>query len=134
MSNVRVDYDGFNKLAERLGRFGEGAGQIIQGVYTDFAADEIKENALPLVHPSGRTFKGHRQSARGAGPERVFTQTVDGLTLIVRTNRKFGYLYFPDDGSNTKRHAGNQQFMMRGMEKSTDAIIERCLAALTEDF
>lgn len=134
MSNVRADYNGFDQLAERLNSVGEGAGQIIQGVYTDFAAGEIKENALPLVHPSGRTFKGHRQSARSAGPDKVFTQEVKDLTLIVRTNKRFGYLYFPDDGSNTKRHAGNQQFMMRGMEQSTDAIIERCLAALTEDF
>lgn len=134
MSNVRVDYDGFEQLAERIGQFGSGAGRAIQGVYNDFAAGEIKENALPLVHPSGRTFKGHRSGARAAGPERVFTQQVDGLTLVVRTNRPFGYLYFPDDGSNTKRHAGQQHFMQRGLDASTESIIERCLAALTEDF
>lgn len=134
MSSVRVDYDGINQLAERMERFGSGAGQVIQGVYTDFAAGEIKENVLPLVHSSGRTFKGHRQSARSAGPDKVFTQTVKDLTLIVRTNRRFGYLYFPDDGSNTRRHAGNQRFMQRGLDQSTDAIIERCVAALTEEF
>lgn len=134
MSSIGVGYSAVDELQRRIEGFGEGAGQRIQEVFTGFAAGEIKENVLPLVHQSGRTFKGHRQSARSAGPEKVFTHTVNNLTLIVRTNQTYGYLYFPDDGSNTKRHAGNQQFMQRGMEQATDEIIERCLAALTEDF
>ena len=134
MADVSVTFDGVEQLGNRLRRFGEGAGQVIQGVYEDFAAKEIKSNILPLVHSSGRVFKGHRQGAKSAGPEKVFGHRVNGLSLVVRTNAKFGYLYFPDDGTNTKRHAGRQNFMGRGLERSTNDIVERCIAALADEF
>ena len=134
MSRLSVKFDGVEQLGQRIADFGEGAGQIIQGVYEDFAAKEIKENIIPLIHPSGRTFKGHRQGARSAGPEKVFRHSVRELSLVVSTNRAFGYLYFPDDGSITRRHAGQQHFMDRGLQRSVDGIIERCVAALTKDF
>lgn len=134
MASVSVKFDGVEQLGERIAEFGAGAGQIIQGVYEDFGAKEIKQNILPLVHASGRTFKGHRQGAKGAGPEKVFTHIVKDLSLVVRTNRPFGYLYFPDDGSTSRKHAGQQHFMQRGLDMSTQTIIERCIAALTEEF
>lgn len=134
MARVSVKFDGVEQLGQRIADFGEGAGQIIQGVYEDFAAKEIKENIIPLIHPSGRTFKGHRQGARSAGPEKVFKHSVKELSLVVSTNRPFGYLYFPDDGSTTSSHQGNQHFMDRGLQRSVDGIIERCVAALTKDF
>lgn len=134
MSVINVEYDGITQIQERMQRFGKGAGQVIQGVYEDFAAKDIKQNVLPLVRSSGRTFKGHRQSAKAAGPEKVFRHNINQLSLVVRTNTKFGYLYFPDDGTNTKRHAGRQNFMGRGLERSTNDIVERCLAALADEF
>lgn len=134
MTKLSVKSDGVEHLSEAMGRFGAGAGQVIQEVYEEFAAKEIKENVLPLVHSSGRVFKGHRQGAKSAGTDKVFRHSVNGLDLIVRTNAKFGYLYFPDDGSNTKRHAGNQHFMQRGLDQSVDSIVERCVARLTEEF
>lgn len=134
MASVYVTFDGVEQLGKRIADFGEGAGHIIQGVYEEYAAKEIKENIIPLIHPSGRTFKGHRQGARSAGPEKVFKHSVRELSLIVGTNRAFGYLYFPDDGSTSKRHAGQQHFMDRGLQRSVGGIIERCVAALTKDL
>lgn len=134
MTSLSVEYNGAEQLQEKMERFGKGAGQVIQGVYNEFAAKEIKQNILPLVHSSGRVFRGHRQGAKAAGPEKVFTHQVKDLSLVVRTNGKFGYLYFPDDGSTSRKHAGQQHFMQKGLDRSTDTIIERCLAALTEDF
>ena len=134
MSRVHVEFDGVEQLSKRIADFGEGAGQIIQGVYDDFAAKEIKGNIVPLIHPSGRVFKGHRQGARSAGPDKVFRHRVSDLSLIVSTNRAFGYLYFPDDGSTSKRHAGQQHFMDRGLQQSVDDIVERCVSALAKDF
>ena len=134
MADLSIKFDGVEQLGERIKKYGAGAGQIVQEVYEDFAAKEIKSNILPLVHASGRVFKGHRQGAKGAGPEKVFRHSVNGLNLIVRTNQKFGYLYFPDDGSNTKRHAGQQHFMDRGLQQTVPDIIERCMARLAEEF
>lgn len=134
MPDISVQYDGVQELAAEITAFGAGAGQRIQGVLNDFAAAEIKGNILPLVHSSGRVFSGHRQGAKAAGPERVFTHSVKDMTLIVRTSARFGYLYFPDDGSTTRRHAGQQHFMDRGLQRSVKTITDRCLAALTDDF
>lgn len=134
MSVIDIDTTGVTQVQERMAEYGQGAGRVIQGVYEDFAAKDIKENVLPLVHSSGRVFKGHRQGAKSAGPEKVFRHNVNGLELVVRSQTKFGYLYFPDDGSNTKRHAGRQNFMGRGLEQSVPDIVDRCVARLTEEF
>lgn len=136
MSNSRfdVEYTGVEQITDAMERFGKGSGQIIQGVFDEFGGYEIADNIIPMIHSSGRTFKGHRIGARAAGADDVFQHTVSDLTLIVRSVGRFGYLYFPDDGSNTKRHAGNQQFMIKGAEKAAPKIIERCVAKLTEEF
>lgn len=136
MSNSALDvsYEGVEKISDAMERFGKGSGQIIQGVFNEFGGYEIADNIIPFIHPSGRTFKGHRIGARAAGSDDVFQHTVNELSLVVRSVGRFGYLYFPDDGSNTKKHAGNQQFMVKGAEKAAPKIIDRCVAKLTEEF
>lgn len=45
------------------------------------------------------------------------------LSVVVRTKYGYHYLYFPDDGSNTERHEGNQQFMFKGAEGVADEVV-----------
>lgn len=54
--------------------------------------------------------------------------------MTVSTTAKFRYLYFPDDGGNTKRHAGDQHFMFRGAQAAAPSVMERCVAALTREW
>ena len=56
------------------------------------------------------------------------------LSVTIKTVNAYNYLYFPDDGSNTKKHAGNQQFMASGAENASDRIMELCIGHLTEEF
>lgn len=46
----------------------------------------------------------------------------------------YNYLYFPDDGENTYRHNGDQEFMRRGAEEATENIIDQCVSALVEEI
>ena len=57
------------------------------------------------------------------------------LAVTVGTRSKFHYLYFPDDGTNTKHHAGKQHFFERGVEAQEENVINGILDALKfKDF
>jgi hypothetical protein len=50
----------------------------------------------------------------------------------VHSAKKYQYLYFPDDGTNTTRHVGNQQFFRRGAEDASGEIVDACTEKLTK--
>ena len=127
-----LDETSFDLLRKRIAAFGEGAEAAINGVLRDQAGRLLYEGINPLIHPSGRTFKGHRASATASDWSNV--DASKSLSVTIRTKSRFGYLYFPNDGSNTYRHFGNQQFFERGGEKASDGIVERCLAALSSEM
>ena len=56
------------------------------------------------------------------------------LAVTIRSRPAYNYLYFPDDGSNTLRHAGGQHFFQSGAEESADQIIDLCVSKLIENF
>lgn len=124
-----LDMSGVEELQRHVEDVGTGSGEIIDGVLRDFGAEEIKKEILPLIHPSGRTWKGKRGSATTANP---FTQEYGQLSVTIVSRGTYHYLYFPDDGSNTVKHAGNQQFMLRGAENASDQIVERCIEKIVE--
>ena len=126
-----LDAKDFETLQENMQAFGAGSGKVIDQVLHNEGAEEIKRNILPLIHSSGRTWRGKKAPAASAKP---FTQKNGSLSVTILSRGYYHYLYFPDDGSNTVRHAGNQQFMQRGAENSADTIIDRCIGKLIESF
>ena len=46
------------------------------------------------------------------------------LAVEVNATKKYKYLYFPNDGSNTIHHHGGKWFMERGVEKSEEKIVD----------
>ena len=56
------------------------------------------------------------------------------MSVTVSTSRRYHYLYFPDDSSNTRRHVGNKQMFRRGLETAAPTVIEKIQSALTEAF
>jgi hypothetical protein len=60
--------------------------------------------------------------------------TDGNLSTTVRSAQKYQYLYFPDDGTNTRRHVGNQQFFLRGAEDAAGEIVDVCIEKLTKSF
>lgn len=118
-----------DSLVGLMEQYGTSAEKTINDVIHEEGAQEIKKRITSLLPSSGRHWKGKGASARSAMPKR-FSQDDDMLTVTIAARGKYHYLYFPDDGSNTKRHAGNQRFMLRGAENAVPRIVEMCLGKL----
>lgn len=128
------DMDDFQKMMEN---YGDEALRAIENVIHNEGAEEIK-NRIHLILPvSGRKrWQGEnpkKPAAKTAMPGK-FEQDNDLLAVTIAARGNYSYLYFPDDGSNTYHHAGNQQFMRRGAENAVDKIIELCTGRLVEKF
>ena len=126
--NFALTDEGVARFAEALENYDGYAGQVINDVLWNEAGQLIAEGIIPLLPRSGRTWRGKKAAAASTMP---FTQKNETLAVTVKTKNAYHYLYFPDDGSNTRNHVGNQQFMLRGAEDQQDEIIERCFARLT---
>ncbi len=118
--------DEFTELVEK---YGDAAQRVINNVVHEEGAEEIKKEIARLLPASGRKWKGKGAPARSVMPAK-FEQDEDLLAVTIAARGKYHYLYFPDDGSNTKRHAGNQEFMYRGADKAAPKVLELCLGRL----
>lgn len=126
-----LEGDDFEQLMNSMQAYGDGAADIVTDVIHS-SGDDIYDQIDPLINPSGRTFRGHSSGAQGSKWQRY--DTSEPLAITVATTSSRHYLYFPDDGSNTKRHFGNQQFMLRGAEAAAPMILEKGVEALIENF
>lgn len=72
-----------------------------------------------------------KETGKGIAP---FREEQGNLYVVVKTKTPYNYLYFPDDGENTYRHNGNQEFMRRGAEEATEKIIDQCVSALVKEI
>ncbi len=132
MANIwKIDTGKTDQLITDIQRTGARAEQIISGVMQSYAGNRIIEKITPILPESGRKWKGKRKAARQAQPLR--TENKD-LSVIVRSKSPYHYLYFPDDGSNTVHHHGDQRFMYRGAEAAVPDIIEQCITEITEEI
>ena len=122
-----------DKLQEAMNKSLLYPGPIVDSVLRNEGADLIKKNITMILPSSGRNWKGKGRSAKAAMPA-SFKQEDGQLSVTIVARGKYHYLYFPDDGSNTIHHAGNQQFMRRGAQASSAKIIEMCVGRLLEGF
>ncbi|MCD8008444.1 MAG: hypothetical protein LUF68_05860 [Clostridiales bacterium] len=129
-----IDVSAIDRLASAMDAYGTGSGQIIQEYLGDEGYRRIAAHIPDLIHASGRNWKGKAASATKAAYTSVFDGYVSGLTLTVKSKTRYQYLYFPDDGSTTLHHAGNQQFMLRGAEDQTEAITNDLVTRLAAAF
>ena len=95
-------------MQDAIRAFPGDAESAINSVMHGEAGPMIYRRINPLINPSGRTFKGHRASAKAS--DWPSYDVSENLAVTVRAQGSFGYLYFPDDGSDTRRHAGGQEF------------------------
>lgn len=128
-----LDVSEFERLQEAMTQYAGHAGPVIDEVLRGQGADLIKSKIAMLLPSSGRSWKGKGASAKAVMPAR-FSQDNGTLSVTIAARGKYHYLYFPDDGSNTVRHAGNQQFMMHGAENASNEVIDLCIGKLTEQF
>lgn len=133
MSAWECDFSEIDDLSKKMQEFGTGSGKIIDDVLHGEGARMIKEKIALLIPSSGRSWRGKGAAASAAMPG-AFRQDNGRLSVTIAARGKYGYLYFPDDGSNTRKHAGDRQFMKKGAEAAAEDVIERCIGKLIENF
>ena len=131
MTNFHIDIEEVENKVVMLGKVGARAEAIVNDVLHNEAGPLIEKNIMPLLPQSGRSWKGKKPAAKNAAP---FQEVNGNLSVTVTTKYHYHYLYFPNDGSNTKRHVGNQHFMYRGAEKAAPDIIEKCTARILKEI
>lgn len=132
MSNtLSINVQEFERLERALRSFPGNAEETINAVLHNEGGLLIQEAIQPLIPQSGKTWKGKRAPARVGNSLR---STNENLAVWVRSTKSYQYLYFPDDGSSTRRHVGNQQFFLRGAESVKSEVIDRCVGRLIQTF
>lgn len=128
---VRLDATEFDRLQEAIKQFQGNAEQTINDVLHNEGGLLIQDSIRRLIPESGKNWKGKAAPAKSGKSLRALNTN---LAVAVTTTNKYHYLYFPDDGSNTRRHVGNQHFFYEGAEAVSDDIIERCIEKLINKF
>lgn len=132
MSNtLSINVQEFERLERALRSFPGNAEATINAVLHNEGGLLMQEAIQPLIPQSGKTWKGKRAPARVGNSLR---STNENLAVWVRSTKSYQYLYFPDDGSSTRRHVGNQQFFLRGAESVKGEVIDRCVGRLIQTF
>ena len=123
-AKFEVDAKEIDRLHQALKNFPGSAEAIINDIFHDDGATLIKDEVRRLMPVSGKTWKGKPAAAKDGNS---LTEKKGNLFIEVTTTSKYHYLYFPDDGTNTRHHVGEQHFFKRGGEAQETEIINRCL-------
>lgn len=131
MATFRLNQEDFERLLNAMKDFQGDAVQTINEVLHNEGGQLIHDEIKRLMPMSGKRWKGKKTPAKTSNSLVI----VGGnLSVTVTTKKAYQYLYFPDDGSNTRRHAGNQQFFLNGGENQKEEILNRCINRLVGSF
>ncbi len=131
MAVFRFDATEFDRLQNAIKNFPGDAEEVINDVLHTEGSQLIQDAIRNLMPESGRTWKGKKPAAKSA---KSLTDLKGNLFVEVRATKNYQYLYFPDDGTNTRKHAGNQQFFLKGAEAQQETIVDLCIKKLTDSF
>ena len=135
MATFKLDARQHETLLRAMRLYGDHAGKTVDDVLHNEGGRLIQEEIMRLLPESGRDWKGKRTAAKRTQP---FTQKNESLAVTIRTKSAYHYLYFPDDGTNTKRHVGYKgkprEFMFKGAENQTSRIMDLCINRLIEKW
>lgn len=132
MSYFEVDVRDFERIVDVVGNFSDGseAENVINTYLAGVGGDLIKEKIHDKLPVSGRTWPSRKNApAKSVDP---FRKTAGNLSVKIHTKGAYHYLYFPDDGSDTNRHYGNQQFMFEGASDASEEIANQIIEKLLE--
>lgn len=125
--------------ADKLGYLQQAMAEYIGDVEKEIndvlwnEAGPLIQNAVQRLIPVStvKAWNGKPPHARDADS---LKQVNYNLAVKITTKGKYGYLYFPDDGTNTTHHIGEQHFFARGGDSVADEIVQRCIARLYGSF
>ena len=127
-SSLKIEIADIEKLQSAMQAYEGNVEEAINDVLHNQGGELIQESIRKIIPVSGKSWKGKAPAAKtGNSLQSVNTN----LAVLVTTTNKYQYLYFPDDGKNTRRHVGNQKFFEKGGNAVKDEIIERCIGRLT---
>ena len=131
MSVFRLDVSEFERLQEAM--------QQYQGNVEEAINDVLHNQGGQLIHDEIKRLmpRSDRQKRHAKDSNSLLIQG-GNLSVTVSTKKAFGYLYFSDDGPNTRRHVGKngvpQEFFKRGGESQKEEILNRCIGRLVGAF
>lgn len=131
MARFEMDATEFDRLQQAIKNFPGNAEEAINDVLHNEGGELIQTEIRRLMPVSGKSWKGKKPPAKKG---KSLRQDNGNLAVTIRTTANYHYLYFPDDGTNTRNHAGNKQFFMRGGENKQSEIVDRCITRLVTDF
>lgn len=130
-----LDYTQAERLQQAMENYQGLAGREIDDVLHNEGGKLINDEIIRLLPESGRKWKGKKIAAKRTQPFRQFNGS---LSVTIASKTAYNYLYFPDDGTNTKHHIGYKgtprDFMLHGAESQTSEIIDRCINRLIETW
>lgn len=121
-----LSHEEFDRMTEAIKSFPGDAEQVINDTLHGYGAELISERIKNFMPVSDKRKGTHAVDAKS------LRHTDTHLATTVRSAKKYQYLYFPDDGTNTKRHVGNQQFFRRGAEDASGDIVDAITGKLTQ--
>ena len=127
MARFEMDRKELDRLFNTIKNFPGNAEKAINNVLYEEAPDIITEEIKLLLPVSGANWKGKKAPAKTAKSIKERTEERRNLSIVVGTVSAYHYLYFPDDGTNTRRHVGEQKFFERGGKASTTEVVDRCI-------
>ena len=128
---ISVDATQIERLQKSLKNYQGDAEKAINDVLHNEAGDLAQEKIRKLIPVSGRSWKGKKRPAKTA---KSMKNVTGNLFVKVTTTKSYQYLYFPDDGTSTVKHAGDKQFFAKGGETAKEEIIDRCINKLVNKF
>lgn len=123
-----LDYTQIEQLQKAMQQYQGNTENAINDVLHNYAGDRAQKEIYMLMPRS------HKKKGKHAKDAKSLSNITGNLSVTITAKGKWHYLYFPDDGTNTRRHVGNQRFFERGGKRAEDDIVNRCIAQLVNDF
>ncbi|WP_302626809.1 HK97-gp10 family putative phage morphogenesis protein [uncultured Eubacterium sp.] len=126
--------DNLEALESYISTLKEEGEKIVTNTLHNEGANEIIEGIRVLLPQSRRKWKKKKPAAKMSKVSIKMRKPpeIGNLKVTVGTTNNYHYLYFPNDGTNTKVHAGKQNFMEKGAESKQGKIVDICIKKLIE--
>ena len=123
-----INCEDFDELQNAMREYQGNTENAINDVLHNYAGNRAQEDIYRLMPVSTKKKGKHAKNSKS------LSNVTGNLSVTITAKGKWHYLYFPDDGTNTRRHIGNQQFFAHGGEAAQDDIVARCVERLTNEF
>lgn len=134
MAKLGIKTEDFERLIKAYKNIPDVADKSINEVLQNEASPIIVKSIQGLIPESNRNWAGKLPAAANSKSVAERKKDRKNLSITIGSTSKYHYLYFPDDGTNTRRHIGNQQFFLRGAEAKQSEIIDLCINRLVGDL